>query len=102
MTQRNTLENIMKTQINQATQEFKPVNLMIRLETPEELKQFLLLTSVLTESSAYADELPVIGLGNERQVPKSTRLAEFVDAIISRDQWHELAAIYKTYRVSVV
>lgn len=92
----------MKTQISQSTREFTPIDISIRLETSEELEQFLLLTSVMADSGCYAEELPNIdfGTGGACVLPDSKRLAQFMEILLTSRQWRDLATIYKTYQGS--
>ena len=90
----------MKTTINQTTKSFRPIELTIRLDTVEELKQFLLLSSNMTDSDAYSDrfleESPInLSDGYENETHAlSDDLASFVEEMVSVDQWRDLRTIY--------
>lgn len=91
----------MKTTLKQSNSAFQPIDITIRLETLEELKQFLLMSSVMTDSDAYDDkfleETPIdLYADYENECAVSDHLAHFVEEMISVQQWKELQTIYAT------
>lgn len=89
----------MKTKFKQANNAFQPIDITIRLESIEELKQFLLMSSVLTDSDAYDEKFLAetsidIYADFENECANSDHLAHFVEEMISVEQWNELRQIY--------
>lgn len=89
----------MKTKFKQTNTAFQPIDITIRLESIEELKQFLLMSSVLTDSDAYDEkflsETPIDLISDyETECANSDHLAHFVEEMISAQQWNELRQIY--------
>ena len=92
----------MKTTIKQSTTAFQPIDVTIRIESVEELKQFLLLTSVMTDANAYdakiLEEIPVDLCGDApNECANSDLLANFVEQMISVKQWIDLQQIYEAH-----
>ena len=90
----------MKTTIKQTEVPFTPVEVSIRLDTIDELEQFLLMTSAMTDSDSYNHKFlreSLINLSDdyEKVIPAvPSELAEFVEDMVSVEQWRELRKIY--------
>lgn len=76
----------MKTEIKQIKPKFNPVEVSFQIESVEEMKAFLALTSMLSSSCAYNYEFVSMTRLNVG-VPA---IASFVDKILTCDQWEEL------------
>ena len=92
----------MKTTIKQSTTAFQPIDVTIRIESVEELKQFLLLTYVMTDANAYdakiLEEIPVDLCGDApNECANSDLLANFVEQMISVKQSIDLQQIYAAH-----
>ena len=75
---------------------------MLRFESLEELKQFFLLTSVMTDPNAYdakiLEEIPVYLCGDAPdECANSDLLANFVEQMISVEQLIDLQQIYAAH-----
>ena len=89
----------MKTQLNQIPA-FDPIEVKITLETPEELKNFLILTSNICFSSFYNDDYcSKIYIDDNKQVESSPKeLRKFGENLISDIQWNTLKEIYNMFK----
>ena len=86
----------MKTQLNQIPA-FDPIEVKITLETPEELKNFLILTSNISFASFYLDEYYYTH-GNRQAESSSKELHKFGENLISDIQWNTLKEIYNMFK----
>lgn len=89
----------MKTTFTQASASFRPIDVTIRIESIEELKQFLLLTSVMSQTDVYdstrLEETPVELCDHyDSECAVAEKLADFVDKMISIGNWQALQQIY--------
>ncbi len=87
----------MKTQLNQIPAKFDPIEVKITLETPEELKNFLILTSNISFPSFYLDEYYYTH-GNRQVKSSSKELHKFGEQLISDTQWNTLKEIYNMFK----
>ena len=94
----------MKTKFTQAKKNFQPIEVTITLETPEDLKNFLLMTSaigqiVMGQIEAYSDEMPTVSIDDDTdEEVDATDLSNFIDNLVTGMQWHELRNIYNSYK----
>ena len=90
----------MKTTINQIKKRFTPVEVTLRLDSVEELKQFIILTSVMTDSQFFdtcLEEESSVDINDDCKnmiSPSPDDLACFIDDMVSVEQWRELRKIY--------
>lgn len=90
----------MKTTINKAKQDFDPININIRIETKEELKAILLMTSALSEIDAIdQDHLENSGI-SLRAFPNMTEyvtpetIVDTINKMFPTGMWNRLDQIY--------
>ena len=87
----------MKTKITQASKKFDPIDITITLETPEDLKKFLLFTSAMSTSDSYSDVLMAVDINNVDYYVDGLDLAIFVDEMITSADWVNLCNVYKNH-----
>ena len=84
----------MKTKFVQTNKKFQPIEFTLTLETPEDLKNFLILTSVMSDSNSYSEDLPDVELTRCAEKVDERELAWFVDNMLTSTQWQQLRQIY--------
>lgn len=90
----------MKTEIKQIKKQFTPVEVTLRLDSVEELKQFIILTSVMTDSQFFdtcLEEESSVDINDDCKnmiSPSPDDLACFIEDMVSVEQWRELRKIY--------
>ncbi len=95
----------MKSNVTRETQSFKPIKFSLEIETVEELKQFLLLTSVLEnpigiKDDAFADaEISLSSDHSEYEQIDLYELTHFVGKMISLSDWENLRRIYNAEKL---
>ena len=89
----------MKTKFTQAKKNFQPIDITITLETPEDLKNFLFMTSALSDIGSYSDDMPTVSIDDVTvEEVDATDLSNFIDKLVTGMQWHELRNIYNSYK----
>lgn len=87
----------MKTKIEQANKKFEPINIILTLENPEDLKNFLIFASVMSESDSYSNDIPPVEINNVDFSLDGCDIAEFVDRMITSLEWINLCNVYKNH-----
>ena len=88
----------MKTKIEQANKKFEPINITLTLESPEDLKNFLLFTSAMSTPDSYSDDILPVDINNVDYAVDGLDLAIFADQMITNSQWVNLCDVYKNHR----
>ena len=88
----------MKTKIEQANKKFEPINITLTLESPEDLKNFLIFASAMSTSDSYSDDILPVDINNVDYAVDGLDLAIFVDQMITNSQWVNLCDVYKNHR----
>ena len=84
----------MKTKFVQTNKKFQPIEFTLTIETPEDLKNFLMFTSVMSDSSSYSEDLPYNEFTCFAEKADEFELATFVDSMLTSAQWQQLRQIY--------
>lgn len=88
----------MKTKIEQANKKFQPINITLTLETPEDLKKFLMFTSAMSDANSYADDILYVSIDSVDYSVDECDIAQFVDQMITGMQWKQLEEIYAKFK----
>ncbi len=84
----------MKTKFTQASKKFDPIDITITLETPEDLKNFLIFTCAMGDANSYSSDFVSVSINDVDYSVDECDLAVFVDQMITGLQWQQLEEIY--------
>ena len=88
----------MKTKIEQANKKFEPINITLTLENPEDVKNFLIFASAMSDANSYADDILSVSINDVDYSVDECYIAQFVDQMITGMQWKQLEEIYAKFK----